>query len=140
MKKEQEQKENFWQRHKMLLIGVVGMLLLLSSMSAQNVVVAFQAEGGEQYAVKLDYSIFGMCIRCYPGSQNSNDITEKAIFFGAGQKKTVVRAVEGLMEIAGTKAGTVQLQANGILPNNEKVTDDLVSLLNGLGYTAKEVE
>lgn len=140
MKKTNDQKENFFERNKMLLFCILGVILLIGTMSARNVVLAYQVEGGEQYAVKLDYSIFGMCLRCYPGSQNSNDITEKAIFFGAGREKTVIRAAEGLMEIAGTESGTFRLATNGILPNNDEVTEEMIQKLQDLGYLAEEVE
>ena len=138
--KKKVEKESIWQRNKLMIFCALGVLLLVSYLSVQNVVISFQAENGEQYAAKLDYSAFGMCLRCYPGTQNSNDIVEKALFFGSGRKKTVVRAVEGLQEIAGTEAGTVLLQANGLILNSEEVTVSLVEYLNSLGYKASAIE
>jgi hypothetical protein len=139
MAKQQEEKQSFWQRYKFYIIGLVGAIVLLGSMSVQNVVVNYQTANGTQYAVKLDYSPFGMCLRCYAGTQNSNDIVEKAIFFGVSKEKSVERAAAGLQEIAGETEGTVQLRVGGLVGNNEKNTAALVEHLKSLGYNAKAI-
>lgn len=140
MAKQQEEKESLWQRYKFYIIGLVGAIVLLGSMSVQNVVVNYQIEDGTQYAVKLDYSPFGMCLRCYAGTQNSNDIVEKSIFFGVGKEKSLERAAAGLQEIADTTDGTFQLRVGGLVGNNKNNTAKLVEHLKTLGYKAVAIE
>lgn len=138
--KQQEEKKSFWDRYKFYLIGFVGAVLLIGSMSVQNVVVNYQTTEGTQYAVKLDYSAFGMCLRCYSATKNTADIVEKAIFFGTGKEKSVKNAAEGLAEIAETADGTFQLRVGGLLGNNEKNTAKLVEYLETLGYNAEAIQ
>lgn len=138
--KQQEEKQNFWQRYKFYILGFLGAILLIGSMSVQNVIVNYQTADGTQYAVKLDYSAYGMCLRCYAGTKNANDIVEKAIFFGAGKEKSVKNAAAGLQEIAETEDGTFQLRVGGLLGDNEKNTAKLVAYLESLGYNAEAIE
>lgn len=137
--KNQEEKQGFWQRYKFYILGLVGAILLIGSMSVQNVLVNYKAPDGTQYAVKLDYSAYGMCLRCTAGTKNANDIVEKAIFFGAGKEKSVERTAVALQEIAATEEGTFQLRVGGLLGNNEKNTAAMVEYLESLGYKAEAI-
>ena len=137
--RQKEEKGGFWQRYKFLIIGILGALLLLATLSTQNVILSYQLEDGTQYAVKLDYSTFGMCIRCYPGTKNANDVVEKAIFFGVGKKKSVLSAARALQEVAGVYDGSFRLQAGGILGNNGQTTNELVAYLTSQGFDAAAV-
>ena len=139
MGKEQQEKAGFWSRYKYLIIGVVGALLLMSSLRVQSIVVYYETDEGEKYAVTMDYSAFGSCIRCYP-TENADKIVEKAIFFGAGKQESVLRAAEGLFEIAEKKEGSFQVQANGFLGDTEAVTDEMVKMLAEKGYDVSKVQ
>lgn len=136
---EREEQLGFWRRYRFYILGLIGAVLLVSSLSTQNVILSYQVEDGTQYAVKLDYSGFGMCLRCYPASKNASDVVEKAIFFGTGRKASVLNAVRALEEVAGAPAVTVQLQANGLLVNSDKTTDALVEYLISEGYVASSI-
>ncbi|MBQ8894457.1 MAG: hypothetical protein IJ043_08645 [Clostridia bacterium] len=135
--KQQEEKQGFWQRYKFYFVGIIGAILLIASMSVQNVLINYKLEDGTQYAVKLDYSAFGLCLRVYPGTKNANDIVEKAAFFCTGKEKSVKNAALGLQEIAGTEEGTMQLMVGGVLGNNSKNAEELVEYLQGLGFEAE---
>ncbi len=140
--KEQAERENksFLHRYRFLIAGILGAILLVATLSTENVILAYQLEDGTQYAVKLEYSSFGMCIRCYPGNQASNDITEKAIFFGTGKKKSIKNAAAALQELAENDQGSFRLQESGLTSRNEKGTQELVQYLSSLGYAATAVE
>ena len=137
-KKKEPQKEGFWQSYKYLIFGIVGAILLISSMSIQNVVLYYETEDQERYAVKMDYSAFGMCIRCYGATDNAQGIVEKAIFAGSGKEKSVKKAADGLKEIA-KEEGSFYLKAGGLLGNSEKTTDQLIAYLQGQGYEVAEI-
>ncbi len=139
--KQQEEQLTFWQKYKFYIYGLVGAILLIGSMSVQNVVISYKVEDGTQYAAKLDYSAYGMCLRCYASTKNASDIVEKEIFFGAGQEKSVERAAFALQEIAG-EDGVFQIRVGGLmgLGNNDKNTDAMVEYLKGLGYDAVAIE
>ena len=134
-----QEKESTWQRYKYLVFGLLGAILLIASLSVQNVVLYYETETAEKYAVKMDYSALGMCIRCYPATDNANRIVEKAIFFGAGKKKTVLSAAEGLKELA-NEEGSFKLQAGGLLGNSDQTTDELIEFLNEKGYNVVRVQ
>ncbi len=135
----QDEKQGFWQRYKFYIIGLLGAIVLISSMSVQNVIVYYQTDAGDQYAVKLDYSAFDLCLRCTATTKNAGDIVEKALFFGAGKEASVERAAAGLAEIAATNEGTFQIRAGGLLGDNEEKTADLVEYLKTQGYSAKPI-
>lgn len=139
VKKKEKKKEGFWQNYKYLIFGLVGAVLLISSMSVQNVILYYETEAAEKYAVKMDYSAFGMCIRCYSATDNAGAIVEKAIFAGSGKEKSVQKAADGLKEIAGEDSGVFYLKAGGLLGNSEKTTDQLINFLKEQGYTVKEI-
>ena len=136
--KEQE-KRGFWSRYKFLILGVLGAVLLIGSLSVQNVILSYEV-GDTQYAVKLDYSAFNMCLRCYPANQNSSSITEKAVFFAQGREKTVLSAAAALQEIAGRGDGVFYLHASGITGKDQNVTEALIASLNAAGFQCADVE
>ncbi len=140
--KHQEENLSWWQRYKFYVFGIVGAILLIGSMSVQNVVVAYKTSDGTQYAAKLDYSAYGMCLRCNPTTKNAFDIVEKEIFFGVGKEKSVERAVKALEAVAGEEGGTYQIRVGGLLGigQNDKNTDVMVEHLKGLGYDAVAIE
>ena len=135
-----EEKKGFWQRYKFYILGCLGAFLLIASMSVQNVVVYYKTADGTYYAVKLDYSAFGLCLRCNPMTSNANDVVEKAVFFCTGRETSVMNAAAALQEIAGTEEGEMQLYVGGLLGNNAKTRDKLIETLNGAGYDAKALE
>lgn len=137
MANQMQEKEGLWQRYKYLVFGLVGAILLMATLSVQNVVLYYETESEEKYAVKMDYSAFGMCIRCYPATDNADQIVEKAIFFGVGKKKSVLSAAEGLAEIAGKEQGTFLLRASGLLGNNDETTEELIEYLQAQGLKAE---
>ena len=139
MANQNQEKESPWQRYKYLVFGLVGAILLMATLSVQNGVLYYETEAEEKYAVKMDYSAFGMCIRCYPATDNAERIVEKAIFFGAGKKKSVLSAAEGLKALANEK-GSFKLQAGGLLGNSDQVTDELVEFLNQKGHNVVRVQ
>lgn len=139
MANQNRENESVWQRYKYLVFGLVGAILLMATLSVQNVVLYYETEAEEKYAVKMDYSAFGMCIRCYPATDNAGRIVEKAIFFGAGKKKSVLGAAEGLKELANAE-GSFKLQAGGLLGNSDQATDELVEFLNQKGYNVVRVQ
>ena len=140
--KQKEEKLTWWQRYKFYIFGFVGAVLLIGSMSVQNIVVAYKLEDGTQYAAKLDYSAYGMCLRCNPTTKNSFDIVEKAIFFGVGKEKSVERAAAALQEVAGEDGGTFQIRVGGLLGlgSNDKNTAAMVEYVKSLGYNAVAIE
>ena len=40
--RQKEEKGGFWQRYKFLIIGILGALLLLATLSTQNVILSYQ--------------------------------------------------------------------------------------------------
>ncbi|MBQ6823525.1 MAG: hypothetical protein IJP27_02635 [Clostridia bacterium] len=135
--KEQNEKQGFWGRYKFYILGLVGSILLIASMSVQNIVLNYTTVDGNKYAVKLDYSAFGLCLRCFGTTDNANAIVEEAIFFCATKEKSVERAAEGLQKIAGTEEGTFQVITGGILGGNEKKAAETAEYLTELGYEAE---
>ena len=121
-----------------MIFGLVGAVLLMGTMRVQSIIVYYETNQGEKYAVTMDYSVFGTCVRCSP-RDNSEKIVEKAMFFGEGKEATVLSAAEGLVEIA-KEDGSFQIQASGFLGDSEGVTEDMVNLLQEKGYTAQKVQ
>lgn len=137
--REQEQNLSFWGRCKFYIIGLVGALLLIGSMSVQNIIMLYTTSDGERYAVKMDYSAYGICLRCFGTTDNAGNIVEKAMFFGASRTESVERAAMGLNEIAGEK-GTIQIRVGGVLGmlgGNEKLEQRIVGQLEQMGYQAE---
>lgn len=137
--REQEQKQSFWGRYKFYIIGLVGALLLIGSMSVQNIIMIYKTSDGEQFAVKLDYSAYGICLRCFGTTDNAGNIVEKAMFFGVDREESVKRAADGLSEIAGEE-GTIQIRVGGVLGmvgGNEKLEQKLIMQLEQHGYQAE---
>ncbi len=137
--KQQEEKLTFWQRYRFYFIGFIGAFLLIGSMSVQNIILSYKTADGTQYAAKLDYSAYGICLRCYGSTKNANDIVEKEIFFMNTKKKSVANAASALKEIA-AEEGTFQVRVGGVLGNNKKNTAETVAYLESLGYTAEAIQ
>ena len=138
--KKDSQQESFWGKYKLYIIGFVGAILLICTLSIQSVSLCFVTESGERYAVKLDYNFFGICQRCSATTNNAQDIVEKANFFMGGMDGTVEEAVKGLQEIATTPKGTVAVLASGILIDDEEATGEWVVKLEEKGYNAISME
>ncbi|MBQ8599792.1 MAG: hypothetical protein IJ407_00210 [Clostridia bacterium] len=130
----------FWEQNKMIIIGLIGVVLLISFFNVQNVLLHYETEDGEQYVVRLDYTVFGMCMRCASGSTNASNIVVMDSFTFKGRTDTVGRAANALVELSGTEEGTFQLQVNGAVLNNEQVESNLVAHLQALGYRAEIIE
>ncbi|MBQ7035153.1 MAG: hypothetical protein IJN34_05400 [Clostridia bacterium] len=135
-----EQKESFWQRYKLYIIGMIGAILLVSFFNVNTIIITYETPDGTNYAAKLDYSAFDMCLNCMGTNEISSEIVEKELFFGAGKKDTVSRAASALQEIAGTDDGTVSIMIQGIVGAGKKKTAEMVAYLEDLGYTAKALE
>lgn len=132
--------KDFLERNKMLLVGLIGVVLLISFFPVQNVLLHYETEGEEQYVVRLNCTVFGMCMRLAPGSKNTGNIVLMDTFTFVNYEKSVVRAANALAELAKTKDGTFQLQVSGAVLNNEQVEADLVAQLIAMGYKAEALE
>ncbi len=132
--------QGFLKENKMLLLCMVGLILLISFFNVQNVILSYEAEDGEQYVIRMDYTVFDFCMRCAPGSKNTGNIVTMESFTFNSKKASIVKAVEAMQELSGSENGTVRLQVNGLLPNNDQSTAELVEYLNSLGYHAAAVE
>ncbi len=137
--KQQEEKLSFWQRYRFYFIGFIGAFLLIGSMSVQNVILSYEVTDGTKYAAKLDYSAYGICLRCYGSTKNANDIVEKEIFFLKTKKESVANAASALKDIA-EEDGKFQVRVGGLLGNNKKNTAEMVEYLESLGYKATPIE
>jgi len=135
-----EQKESFWSKYKLYIIGFVGAVLLICTLSIQSVSLCFVTENGEKYAVKLDYNVFGICQRCNATTDNAHDIVEKSNFFMGGMDSTVDDAIKGLQEIAKEEKGTVAVYASGLLIDSDAATEEWIKTLKKNGYTAVHME
>ncbi|MBR6792860.1 MAG: hypothetical protein IKM48_00705 [Clostridia bacterium] len=138
--KKKEEQLNFWQKYKFYFIGFIGAFLLIGSMSVQNIILAYKTADGTQYAAKLDYSAYGICLRCYGTTDETTDIVEKELFFMNNREKSVRNAASALQEIAGEEGGLMQVRVGGLLGNNKKNTAKMVEYLEGLGYKAVAIE
>lgn len=135
-----EEKLNFWQRNKFYFIGLIGAFLLIGSMSVQNVILVYQTEDGTKYPAKLDYSAYGICLRCYGTTDVTRDIVEKEIFFMNGKKESVKNAATALKEIADEESGIIQVRVGGLMGNNTKNTNKMVEYLKSLGFNAVPIK
>ena len=138
--KKNVQNESFWQRYKLYIIGLIGAMMLVSFFNVNTIIITYKTPDGTNYAAKLDYSAFDMCLNCVGTNDISSEIVEKELFFGAGKKDTVARAAAALQEIAGTKDGTVSVMIRGVVGAGKKKTAEMVSYLEELGYTAQALE
>ncbi len=138
--KKQEEQLTFWQRYRFYFIGFIGAFLLIGSMSVQNIILSYKTADGSQYAAKLDYSAYGICLRCYGTTDATTDIVEKELFFMSNKKKSVKNAASALQEIAGEEDGVFQVRVGGLIGNNTKNTAEMVEYLEGLGYKAVVIE
>ena len=137
---QKQEKGGFWNQYKILILGILGALLLMSTLSTQNVIVSYHPAEGETYLVKLDYSTFGFCLRCMPGSKNAADVVEKEIFFLQRKKESVENAASALQQVAGTEEGTFKLQASGLLSPSAETTKELIQYLNEKGYQTTAIK
>ncbi len=131
--------KEFLERNKMLLVGLIGVVLLISFFPVQNVLLHYETEE-EQYVVRLNCTAFGMCMRLAPGSKNTGNIVLMDTFTFIHREKSVARAADALAEMAKTKEGTFQLQVSGAVLNNQQVEADLVDQLESMGYKAEILE
>ncbi len=130
----------FMERNRLLLIGLLGAVLLISFFNVKNVIVAYETPEGEKYAVRLDYTVFDVCMRCVPGSKNAGDIIEMDYYIGSNQKSSVEKVIKGLWQIAGTEEGQIRVEVHTISMQNQQDTDKLVQYLVSQGYNAAAVE
>ncbi len=138
--KNDAQNEGFWSKYKLYIIGFVGAILLISTLSIQSISLCLVTESGDRYAVKLDYNLFGICQRCSATTNNAHDIVEKSNFFLGGMDSTVEDAIKGLQEIAETKKGTVAVFASGLIVDDDEATEEWIATLKEKGYTAVSME
>ncbi len=137
---QKQEKGGFWNQYKILIFGILGALLLVCTLSTQNIVVSYHPAEGEPYLVKLDYSAFGFCLRCMPGSKNASDVVEKEIFFLQGKKESVENAASALRQVAGTEEGVFKIQASGLLSPSAETTQKMIRYLNEKGYPTTAIK
>jgi hypothetical protein len=133
------EKETFWQRYKFYIIGLLGAVCLLCFFGVQSVSMSYRV-GEKYYTVKMEYTMFDMCLNCMAMSDNAGAIVEKEMFAFTGKKESVKRAAKALQEIAGTKEGEFVIRTGGVVGNSTDNTKELVAYLETLGYEASVMQ
>lgn len=120
---------NFLADKKYIIMAVICVILFAMTMKTQVVVVKY----GEEYAMRMEYSIFGYCVRASASLKATEPAVQNAVYFGGGIDETVTEAVEQMSLLTDVKQ-TVGIMASGYPRNNDKLENKLKDVIEESGY------
>lgn len=120
---------------RIILIVVLGILLISCTLKTQAVVVSY----GDDYSVRLEYTIYGYCIRASAGLKAAEPAISGEVYIGNSINTSVLKAVKQMQTLGGEglEAGVF---SSGYPRNNGKLEASIVEMLKENGINAKVLE
>lgn len=78
-----------------LIMGLVGVLLITMTFKTQSVIIKYS----DDYAVKMDYTIYGYCIRARATLKAAEPAVYGDIYFGSSFNVSALKAVNQLEKL-----------------------------------------
>lgn len=114
---------------KYLVFGVVCVIFLALTMKTQVVILKY----GDKYAMRMEYSIFGSCVRASAALKATEPAVYNAVYFWGSIDGTVSEAVDQMSKL-NDNPETVGIMVTGYPRNSEKLENHLKKLLENEGY------
>ena len=130
-----DSKPKIFENWRIILIIVMGILLISFTLKTQAVVISY----GDDYSVRLEYTIYGFCIRASAGLKAAEPAISGEVYIGNSINTSVLKAVRQMEKLGGEglEAGVF---ASGYPRNNSKLEAAIVRMLNENGIKAKVLE
>ena len=122
----------FIESKKYLLLGILGALLISMTLKTQAVVLTY----GDNYSLKMEYTVYGFCIRASAALKETEPAVSGAVYIGSSIDASINKAVEQLEKLTDEKH-EIGLFASGYPRNNEKLEQHLKTMLEESGRTVK---
>lgn len=120
---------------KILIFGIIGALLISMTLKTQVVILTY----GEDYALRMEYSVYGTCVRASASLKAAEPAIQNEIYYGNSINDSVLKAVKQLEKLDSDEKN-VRLMSTGIPRNNEKVETSLKDMLESEGYVVEIIK
>ncbi len=117
---------------KYYLIAIFAVLIILVTLKTQAVVVTY----GEKYSMRLEYTLFGSCIRASAALKETEPAVYNAVYIGGSIDGSVLKAVEQMEKLTDEKC-EVGIFASGYPRSNDKLENHLKEIIEQSGRKAK---
>ncbi len=117
---------------KYLIMGVLGAVLLALTLKTQVIIIKY----GNNYSMRMEYSVFGYCLRASAALKATEPAVQGAIYVGGSIDSTVQQAVKQMSLIDNTKQ-TVGIMSSGYPKNNDELEQHLKKILENNGETVE---
>ena len=119
----------FLTEKKYLVFAFICVIFLALTMKTQVVILKY----GDKYAMRMEYSIFGSCVRASAPLKSTEPAVYNAVYFWGSIDGTVSEAVDQMSKLSENKE-TVGIMVTGYPRNTEKLENHLKNLLEKDGY------
>lgn len=122
----------FFEKSRMVIFVLLGVVLISMTMKTQVIVLSY----GEEYSLRLEYTLYGYCIRASAGLKATEPAISNEVYIGNSINQSVLKAVRQL-ELLGGEGNTVGVFVSGYPRNTEKLEQQIVALLTENGKNAQ---
>ena len=110
----------------------MGIILFTMVFKSQVVILTY----GEEYTVRLEYTMYGYCIRAAADKKAAEPVVYNDFYIGSSISNSVKKAVTQLENLSDTDE-TVMIKAMGFPRNNEKLEAEIKHILEETGRTVE---
>lgn len=123
---------DFINERRYLVYIFMGIILFTMVFKSQVVILTY----GEEYTVRLEYTMYGYCIRAAADKKAAEPVVYNDFYIGSSISNSVKKAVTQLENLSDTDE-TVMIKAMGFPRNNEKLEAEIKHILEETGRTVE---
>lgn len=124
--------KEFLEKRRMVIIVLLGILLISLTLKTQAVIITY----GGDYSVRLEYTLYGYCIRASAGLKAAEPAISGEIYIGNSIDASVLKAVKQMEKLGGNGL-EVGVFTSGYPRNNQKLETSIIEMLKENGFSAK---
>ena len=126
---------NFLSEKKYLIMVILCIVLMVLTLKTQVLVVKY----GDSYAMRIEYTMFGYCIRASASLKATEPAIQNEIYLGDTINSSVLKAVEQMKVLSGDMQN-VGIMSSGFPRNNDKIEQSVKKYLEDNGYDVDILE
>lgn len=120
--------KEFVNNKKYIILCFIGVVLISMTLKTQVIVLTY----GENYSLRMEYTLYGYCIRVSAGLKETEPAVSGAMYVGNSIDTSVLKAVEQMEKLTDEKQ-EVGIFVSGYPRNNEKLEQHLKTILEETG-------
>lgn len=115
---------NFLSEKRYFIMVILCIILIVLTLKTQVLVVKY----GDDYAMRLEYTMFGYCIRASASLKATEPAIQNAVYLGDSINSSVLKAVEQ-MKLLSEEEQVVGIMSSGFPKNNDKLEQSVKQYL-----------